>query len=233
MPENHGFLSLISLADNFRIVNSGEVFGLWTISRSSPPGEFIGLLRTEIIQRLFADNARAAALNHKPSWDIKEGYGDAKAVSFADHLDTPSKRSYVMKDLCERWRDEGLFPNVIGPKKWRGEAYPVYRDPFGERIINQTGAAERGIKELTIGEEEDVQAKSCANYAFSMERSACSLFGVVTYGIHMTIYEEPQDGPVRIWVPRRARTKQTSGYLQRSIVPLLKNIFEQVAWLSR
>ena len=31
--------------------------------------------------------------------------------------------------------------------------------------------------------------------AFSMERVACNLFGVVTYGVHMTVYEQ-QKGEV-------------------------------------
>jgi hypothetical protein len=48
-----------------------------------------------------------------------------------------------------------------------------------------------------------------SNYAFDIERSASALFGVVTYGIHMTIYEVDEDGIYRIWVPKRAKTKQT------------------------
>ncbi|KAH9984843.1 NUDIX hydrolase domain-like protein [Russula vinacea] len=48
-------------------------------------------------------------------------------------------------------------------------------------------------------------------YVFSMERAACALFGVVTYGVHMTF-------PVRVWVPRRAATKPTyPGMLDNSV----------------
>ncbi|KAH7919390.1 hypothetical protein BV22DRAFT_1023067, partial [Leucogyrophana mollusca] len=55
------------------------------------------------------------------------------------------------------------------------------------------------------------------NYAFDLERSACALFGVVTYGVHMTIYRDDDDG-VKIWVPTRALTKQTwPGYLDNSV----------------
>lgn len=46
---------------------------------------------------------------------------------------------------------------------------------------------------------------------FSMERSACPLFGVVTYGVHMNAYVKTSDGKIKIWTPRRARTKQTYG----------------------
>jgi isopentenyldiphosphate isomerase len=42
----------------------------------------------------------------------------------------------------------------------------------------------------------------------SMERSASALFGIVTYGIHMTAYVETVEG-MKLWTPRRAETKQT------------------------
>ena len=50
---------------------------------------------------------------------------------------------------------------------------------------------------------------------FSMERSASALFGIVTYGCHLTAYTknsgEEGEQALRIWVPRRATTKQTYG----------------------
>lgn len=42
----------------------------------------------------------------------------------------------------------------------------------------------------------------------SMERSASALFGIVTYGVHMTAYVETNEG-MKLWTPRRAETKQT------------------------
>jgi 8-oxo-dGTP pyrophosphatase MutT (NUDIX family) len=42
----------------------------------------------------------------------------------------------------------------------------------------------------------------------SIERSASPLFGVLTYGVHMTAYVETDQG-MKIWTPRRAETKQT------------------------
>ncbi|KAF2451665.1 thiamine pyrophosphokinase-related protein-like protein [Karstenula rhodostoma CBS 690.94] len=45
---------------------------------------------------------------------------------------------------------------------------------------------------------------------FDVERAASPLFGVVTYGVHLTAYVKKEDG-LRIWVPRRAKTKQTYG----------------------
>ncbi|KAF1964152.1 thiamine pyrophosphokinase-related protein-like protein [Bimuria novae-zelandiae CBS 107.79] len=45
---------------------------------------------------------------------------------------------------------------------------------------------------------------------FDVERAASPLFGVVTYGVHLTAFVK-KDGELRIWIPRRARTKQTYG----------------------
>lgn len=44
--------------------------------------------------------------------------------------------------------------------------------------------------------------------ALSMERSASALFGIVTYGVHMTAYVETEEG-MKLWTPRRAENKQT------------------------
>jgi 8-oxo-dGTP pyrophosphatase MutT (NUDIX family) len=44
---------------------------------------------------------------------------------------------------------------------------------------------------------------------FTIERSASPLFGVVTYGIHMTAFTTSESEGLKIWVPRRSSTKQT------------------------
>lgn len=48
---------------------------------------------------------------------------------------------------------------------------------------------------------------------YSIERSASALFGIMTYGVHMTAYvRSPQSSHgIKIWVPRRAAGKQTYG----------------------
>ncbi|KAA8652456.1 thiamine pyrophosphokinase-related protein [Aspergillus tanneri] len=54
-------------------------------------------------------------------------------------------------------------------------------------------------------------------FLLDMERSATPLFGVVSYGVHCTCYVD-DDGGLRIWVPRRAKTKQTyPGMLDNSV----------------
>ncbi|KAH0545572.1 hypothetical protein FGG08_000403 [Glutinoglossum americanum] len=53
--------------------------------------------------------------------------------------------------------------------------------------------------------------------AFNIERSACCLFGVVSYGVHMTAYVHSDSG-LKLWVPRRAYNKQTfGGYLDNTV----------------
>lgn len=44
----------------------------------------------------------------------------------------------------------------------------------------------------------------------SIERAGSALFGIVTYGVHMTAYVKV-DNEIKIWVPRRAKNKQTFG----------------------
>lgn len=45
-------------------------------------------------------------------------------------------------------------------------------------------------------------------FLLEMERSASSLFGIVTYGIHVTGFVK-EGNEIRIWVPRRSKTKST------------------------
>ena len=101
-----------------------------------------------------------------------------------------------MGDLCYRWHSEGLFSNVIGGHLWRSELYPVYINPFGphDKLVDT----------------------SQSNKAFEMERCACPLFGVVQFGVHLTIYYPETKGPrgelieeSKMWVATRAKTKQT------------------------
>lgn len=51
----------------------------------------------------------------------------------------------------------------------------------------------------------------------SMERSASPLFGIVTYGVHMTAFVRVQN-ETKFWIPRRAKTKQTyAGMLDNTV----------------
>ena len=52
--------------------------------------------------------------------------------------------------------------------------------------------------------------KSDSEKNISVERAASPLFGINTYGVHMTVYTYTDKG-MKIWVPRRAANKQTYG----------------------
>ena len=65
-------------------------------------------------------------------------------------------------------------------KGWRQELYPIY----GHSSQNK--------------------------HPISIERSASPLFGINTYGAHLTAYINTPEG-IKIWVPRRSRNKQTYG----------------------
>ena len=43
-----------------------------------------------------------------------------------------------------------------------------------------------------------------------IERAGSALFGILTLGVHMTAYVRTEQG-MKIWIPRRAKTKQTYG----------------------
>ncbi|KAH8102205.1 NUDIX hydrolase domain-like protein [Cristinia sonorae] len=198
-PIPKSYLDIVQVCDNFSLASPergsdepaaqfcDEPLVTWRLS-PEPSSPAIGLLRPCVVEELRKETSG--------NWSFLLD-GERPYISLSSALDTPAKRSAAMKELCERWRDGGIFPGQISPKKWRGEMYPVYRKPFGPMDAPQEGA--------------DVDEDS-RNYAFMMERAACSVFGVVTYGVHMTVYhEEVIDGErsCRIWVPRRAKTKQT------------------------
>ena len=191
------YLNLIEACDNFHPARSPEKLITWRLT-PEPSSPAIGLLRPPIVKQLLQENEEVS--EGKRPWHLSLD-GDKQMVSFASWVDTPAKRTAAMKEMLERWRDTGLWPGVIGPKKWRGEMYPVYRFPFGKNDAPVDEAADDSL-----------------NYAFRMERAACALFGVVTYGVHMNIYvDDPQHG-CRVWVPKRAKTKQTwPGYFDNSV----------------
>ena len=214
MSLNLSFLDVLDICDNVHLRRDAS--GLYDIAYHSeklvpfhlsecPQSPVIGLLRPVIVQQLKIENERSKQLKIPEAWALrleaseytvsKTGYS-GPCVTFRGWVDTHSKRTAIMKELCERWRDTELFSDVCGPKKWRAEMYPIYADPFGLHDHPDQGSNETQL-----------------NYVFEMERSAAALFGVVTYGVHMSMYEEivQENGQkqLRIWVPTRAFTKPT------------------------
>ena len=194
------FVSIVNRCDNFRLEYGSDNFTEFRLSLDSK--HIIGLIPPDVLEALKDANLTSLSAFQPPLWDIRDrsqagtiaSHGhltldlprryclDGKhrgSVTFREWADTPAKRTEALKTLTERWRDSGLFSNIISPRLWRDELYPVYIDAFGSRT------------------EERI--------AFVLERTACALFGLVTYGVHMTMYTADW----KIWVPTRAKTKQT------------------------
>ena len=98
--------------------------------------------------------------------------------------------------------------------------------PSKRVIVGQKGHQERIIKE-TLERAKDKDTFSVlrgwrnelypihghhdtVEKSISMERAGSGLFGINSYGVHMTLYAKTSEG-MKIWVPRRAKSKQTYG----------------------
>lgn len=207
-PTSQSFVQILDVCDNFRLPDApkstvGELVPWHLTPEDGSP--VIGLLRPLVVEHLL----RETAWHHRI-------YNSKQVISFAPHVNTPAARSRVMKELCERWRDQGIWPDVVGPEKWRNEMYPIYRDPFGPH--DAPSEAEQFEEPAEVPLQDDSR-----NYAFMMERAACALFGTVTYGVHMSVYEEDREDEgvptaCRMWIPTRSKTKQTwAGWLDNSV----------------
>ncbi|KAI9635984.1 NUDIX hydrolase domain-like protein [Dioszegia hungarica] len=96
--------------------------------------------------------------------------------------------SRVMRETAERWKKEGKFAKQLAG--WRNELYQIYASPKSSFFSSTAPQA------------------PFANKAFTLERAACALFGLATFGVHLMAYEgEGKD--MMLWVPRRSTTKPT------------------------
>ncbi|VDB87129.1 unnamed protein product [Peniophora sp. CBMAI 1063] len=198
------FLDLVKKCDNYRVPAPGSAALPRPLSFClTSDGNTLGLLHPPVVDALLEHNAHQRSQSLPEHWVVEL---QNHRVFFTSTLTTPSARTRAMNDTTTWWRDSGRFPGVISPRLWRGEWYAIYADPFGPISL-------AGGDPLS---EDDLDTNS--NYVFSMERASCALFGVVTYGVHMTVYEQDDDGAIRVWVPRRSATKQTwPGLLDNSI----------------
>lgn len=79
-------------------------------------------------------------------------------------------------------------------------------------VIAQTleEARARGVFEVLKGWRNELYPIYGTSAQINVERAGAALFGIVSYGVHMTVYVQSTDG-MKIWVPRRAKNKQTYG----------------------
>jgi len=117
-------------------------------------------------------------------------------VEFNTANNTFEKRTAVMKATVGTWREEKRFQVLEGKAR-----------------VDETDVGWRNELYSIYGLNGEV--------LFAMERCAAPLFGVVTYGVHMTVYIPPtQFQPMRIWTPKRSESKFTyPGMLDNSVLP--------------
>ncbi|KAL9100266.1 MAG: hypothetical protein Q9163_004342 [Psora crenata] len=106
------------------------------------------------------------------------------AVDYAHKRVTPSPMASKINSQTEVIRDTLLRAKELKRFKvldgWRNELYPI------------------------LGHKSEVEKD------ISVERAASPLFGINTYGVHMTVYTYTDTG-MKLWVPKRAKGKQTYG----------------------
>ena len=180
-------LSIVDRCDNFSFFDHQEELALFCLSGDELSlNAPIGLLWPEVVTAIRDDHQLALAEGRPSPWTFVESGGRTTHVHFSDALQGSTSRSEALASMCMRWHKSGLFAETIGGRQWRDELYPVYAHPF-------RGQASEGI-------------------VCKIERAAAALFGIVTYGVHMTAFQRPKpgsEGEVMTWVPTRAKTKQT------------------------
>ena len=236
MTTQKSLISVLNVCDNFRPHLSPEPLVPFLLTpKSRPP---LGLLRPPVVAAFCADNAWRSANGRPLAWDIPATGANSDVttndaasppyIAFAPVLasGSPAARTHALAETLERWRANankgdgdgtgaGAFAEVIGSSRWRSEWYDVYIAPGGALRTDGRDPLTLTLVEVPISDSaSEPESSAYGAYVFSMERSACALFGVVTYGVHMTVYEQKGgnlDGeiPVRVWVPRRAATKPT------------------------
>lgn len=98
--------------------------------------------------------------------------------------------SQAMGSVAQAMKDDGVFNECL--QGWRNELYEIFADPASSYF------EQHGFKQTSIE----------SNIAFSFERAACAIFGLATFGVHMTAFEGRGED-MKIWVPRRSPTKAT------------------------
>ncbi|GAA5962149.1 hypothetical protein JCM3765_003875 [Sporobolomyces pararoseus] len=122
------------------------------------------------------------------------------AVGFEDWINESGEASELRNEHLDRvvrgWKMSGKFMDQLAG--WRDEVYNIY-----------------GPAPKFSAEENPLPG---SNIAFKLERAACSLFGVTTFGVHCTAYVEEEGKEIKIWVPRRSATKATwPSYLDNTV----------------
>ncbi|WWC57849.1 uncharacterized protein I303_100384 [Kwoniella dejecticola CBS 10117] len=209
-------LPVVEIADNFPSYN---------LPPSPPPAPYVpfhltlddykanfnplGLLRQDVLREMkgSSDEYRSANKGGHGIWEFLEDIGkpdetgdfqhEIVCVYFTEAIVQQGKDglSRVMAEVVKGWKDQGKFPGPLAG--WRNELYSIYAASYSSGL-NQGPPT----SPIMLG------AGTFDNVAFHLERAACALFGLATFGVHMTAYEG-EGSEMKVWVPRRSKTKAT------------------------
>ncbi|KAJ7035943.1 hypothetical protein C8F04DRAFT_1097159 [Mycena alexandri] len=180
-PQNNplSYLDIVNLCGNARvgvappIPSEFDSEPLVPFYLSPAPGSpVISLLRPQIIEVLRAENVRNEG---KLIWAGLDGSDvtQARKISFDASLDTHTKRTAAMRRCANAGAIQGFSLTLLGR---RSGGRRCIRDAFG---VDYPGG--------------DAAEESTLNFAFQMERVAAALFGVITYDVRMSTYQEITD----------------------------------------
>lgn len=107
----------------------------------------------------------------------------------------------------DKWHvDESTRTISIKPDQGDQHSAEAWTNAIREQLGH---ARSQGTFELLKGwRNEEYAVANSLGFDVRMERSGSPLFGIVTFGVHLTAYTETNEG-MKIWVPRRSPTKQT------------------------
>jgi hypothetical protein len=180
---NKTYVDLVRECDNFKVSENINNLTLYCLDETSLRAP-VGLMWPEVVSALKETEEGRKKAKQSSFWAFIEHDKRVTHVHFHEDCITPEQRTDALIQTTTMWRDGGKFEAIVGPKKWREELYPIYRDPY---------------------QEPSTEAIAC-----EVPRAAAALFGIVTRGVHLIVYQRPRDdGPWMIWVSERSKSRPT------------------------
>ena len=155
---NTSLIPIVEAVDNFQpSALTNQYVPFYLSSLDNSPSGIIGQIAPEVMKAILALPSNFDAF----SLTLAEPTSVVTGVYFQSSLNTAEARSNALTEICLYWRENGIFADSIGGKQWRNELYTIYTHPFKNIGVN-------------------------GDIAFSLERSACELFGLVTYVLSLS-----------------------------------------------
>ena len=193
------WLEIIDECDSFPYTFPAKVTPEHRISRFFVKGELIGYLRHSVVEAL--------RLDFPAYFDLLPNEGGAFDVFVRDRIPSSGPSS----------------PAASGPRQQDN----ITTTEEVTKLLNGVASfwRTRGTFDVLQGwrNEQYTVYSARRSVLFTLERSACSLFGVVTYGAHLNVYVQSPEG-IEVWIPRRSQSKPTfPGKLDNSVAGGISN----------